>query len=390
MASARKLPSSAYAGVNVGFKETEIALQVGEKISNFKLPKTNDLIAWFEEIASKNKIKVIAAALHGEGDLKELGSKLWLKRDIVPLVINNNLDKGTKDLAKLALNQFVDDIAKIKLGPDNKVEVTDLVTLDDYKKITSKGDFELLLKFGEKFKKKRIVFFSATPRGGGVALMRHALIRLFRLVGVDASWHVMEESPEVFEITKKKFHNVLHGIAPKGVKLTERDKKIYNSWIKENAERLHSLFHDSQVIVVDDPQPSGLVPFIRKASPKKKIIYRSHIQLQTSLFDNPKNPQVSVSVKFRGDRRALIINFSNLGIASSASYNLSYNTRGTTQGAGGTIASGAAEPVVRELLFGTCSAGVCRYDTGITNARFTVTTVLKNGLKVIKPFRLKI
>ncbi|MCH7640846.1 glycosyltransferase [Patescibacteria group bacterium] len=291
MASARKLPSSAYAGINVGFKETEITLQVGEKISNYKLPKTDDLIAWFEEIASKNKIKVIAAALHGEGDLKELGSKLWLRLDIVPLVINNNLDKSTEDLARLASNRFVDDIIKIKLGSDNKVEVIDLVTLDDYKKITSPKDFELLIKLADKFKNKKIVFFSATPRGGGVALMRHALMGFFRLVGVNASWHVMEENDEVFEITKKKFHNVLHGIAPKGVNLTEKDKKVYNDWIKENAERLHSLFHDSQVIVIDDPQPSGLVPYIKRASPKKKIIYRSHIQLETSLFDNPKNPQ---------------------------------------------------------------------------------------------------
>lgn len=291
MTSAHKLSKSAYAGISVGFKETEITLQIGEKISNYKLPTPDDLIKWFEEIASRENIKVIAAALHGEGDLRMIGSKLWLIRDIVPLVINNNLDKSTKDLAKLASNQFVDDIAKIKLGPDNKVEVVDLVTLDDYKKITSKADIELLLKLADKFKNKKLVFFSATPRGGGVALMRHALIRLFRLIGVEASWHVMEESHEVFEITKKKFHNVLHGIAPKRIKLTEKDKKIYNGWINDNVERLHSLFHDSRIIVVDDPQPSGLVPYIKKASPKKRIIYRSHTQLETSLFDNPKNSQ---------------------------------------------------------------------------------------------------
>ena len=99
---------------------------------------------------------------------------------------------------------------------------------------------------------------------------------------------------------------------------------------------------------------------------------------------------LTTSVKFRGDRRAIIVTISNLSISSSVSYNLSYKSRGLTQGAGGTIRQGAAEPVVRELLFGTCSAGVCRYDTGITNARFTVTTVLKNGLKIIKPYRLKV
>lgn len=40
-------------------------------------------------------------------------------------------------------------------------------------------------------KKTRIAFFSATPQGGGVALMRHALVRLCRLLGVDLTWYGM-------------------------------------------------------------------------------------------------------------------------------------------------------------------------------------------------------
>jgi hypothetical protein len=39
-----------------------------------------------------------------------------------------------------------------------------------------------------KERKKSMAFFSATPRGGGVALMRHALLRYFDLLGVDCSW----------------------------------------------------------------------------------------------------------------------------------------------------------------------------------------------------------
>lgn len=39
-----------------------------------------------------------------------------------------------------------------------------------------------------KKRNKSIAFFSATPRGGGVALMRHALLRYFDLQGVDCSW----------------------------------------------------------------------------------------------------------------------------------------------------------------------------------------------------------
>lgn len=291
MAPAQKLPSSAYAGISIGEKEIGVSILQGDVVSNFKTDRYSDLAYFLEGISEKEEIKIVAAALRGEGNLKKVGSKLWLKQDIVPLVINNNLEKTTEALAKFAASQFVDDIPKINLGPDNKVQVGELVTLDDYRKVTPKTDFELLIRLADKINKKKIAFFSATPRGGGVALMRHALIRLFKLLGVDASWHVMQERPEIFEITKKKFHNVLHGISAPSVKLTEEEKIAYESWIKVNAEKLHSLFHQAKVIVIDDPQPSGLVPHIKKASPKTKIVYRSHIQLETNLFDDPEHSQ---------------------------------------------------------------------------------------------------
>ena len=35
---------------------------------------------------------------------------------------------------------------------------------------------------------RKIAFFSSTPQGGGVALMRHALVRLANLLDVDLKW----------------------------------------------------------------------------------------------------------------------------------------------------------------------------------------------------------
>lgn len=100
---------------------------------------------------------------------------------------------------------------------------------------------------------------------------------------------------------------------------------------------------------------------------------------------------VNVSVKFKADRKGIVANFSNLDIASSVSYTLSYTQRGGVgEGAGGTISNLSEGSVTRELLFATCSSGVCRYHTGIKNAKFVVTTTLKNGKKVSKVFRLKV
>lgn len=101
--------------------------------------------------------------------------------------------------------------------------------------------------------------------------------------------------------------------------------------------------------------------------------------------------KIGVSVRFRSDRLAIVVSFSNLTSAQRVNYTLSYNTRGTTQGAGGSIdPSTTGATASRELLFGTCSHGVCRYDTGITNAKLVVSYTLNNGKKYSKTFRLKV
>lgn len=64
--------------------------------------------------------------------------------------------------------------------------------------------------------------------------------------------------PEVFDITKRKFHNVLQGVAPPDVRLNDRDKQIFIDWSDDNAERFWlkpgGPIGNSDVIVIDDPQ----------------------------------------------------------------------------------------------------------------------------------------
>ncbi len=99
---------------------------------------------------------------------------------------------------------------------------------------------------------------------------------------------------------------------------------------------------------------------------------------------------VTTSVKFRSDRRAVVATFSNLSVASNVTYSLSYDSKGMTQGAGGSLKGDAGDTTTRELLFGTCSSGVCRYDSGITNAKLVITTTLKTGKKVVRTYKLKV
>lgn len=97
-----------------------------------------------------------------------------------------------------------------------------------------------------------------------------------------------------------------------------------------------------------------------------------------------------VSPRLRADRKALLIAFGNLRSVQSVSYALVYQTDGSQEGASGSLDSSSGNTASRELLFGTCSAGVCRYHSGVKNARLDITSVLKNGRKSIRKFRIRV
>lgn len=98
---------------------------------------------------------------------------------------------------------------------------------------------------------------------------------------------------------------------------------------------------------------------------------------------------ISVSPKLRSDRKALTVYFSNLQAARQVTYTLMYQTNGKEEGVSGSI-SGSVGNTSRELLFGTCSSGVCRYHTGITNMRLEILTELTSGKKTLKKYKIKL
>lgn len=98
----------------------------------------------------------------------------------------------------------------------------------------------------------------------------------------------------------------------------------------------------------------------------------------------------TISVKFLPSHLGITVVVQNTGSTSSISYSLTYFSRGIEQGADGAIKLDA-NTVSKQLIFGSCSTNNnCRYDTQITDAKLTVTTTLKTGRRVIKPFKLKI
>jgi alpha,alpha-trehalose phosphorylase (configuration-retaining) len=87
---------------------------------------------------------------------------------------------------------------------------------------------------------------------------------------------------------------VLQNVADENTQFTKSDENLYNQWIKRNALTFEKVFKESDVVVIDDPQPSGLIPYVRQANPKAKIFYRSHIQIEAELADKPGTLQHTV------------------------------------------------------------------------------------------------
>ena len=70
---------------------------------------------------------------------------------------------------------------------DGMAQITDEPT---YRKSVHPNTYAATMFYADSLKKNgtKIAFFNSTPQGGGVALMRHALIRFLRLIDVNCKW----------------------------------------------------------------------------------------------------------------------------------------------------------------------------------------------------------
>jgi hypothetical protein len=76
---------------------------------------------------------------------------------------------------------------KVGVDVDGKAQIA---SLDDYLGTVHPNTWKATMHFADSLIQNgtKIAFFNSTPQGGGVALMRHALIRFLRLVGVSCEW----------------------------------------------------------------------------------------------------------------------------------------------------------------------------------------------------------
>ncbi|GAA5949177.1 hypothetical protein JCM3765_003321 [Sporobolomyces pararoseus] len=337
--------SKVFVGVAIGSekdsKQSVVVVSDGRSVirserSSHKSNVTNEYI--LDELLNKieqyaqsrgHKIEIIAlsptqfslslpAASFSPTPLDRFIDRTWLSLDALPFLASPesatskfSLDGQAVAAIEEAVNclevsqgttvriQF-DKQRQVLVDANHRVQLHSLSLL---KRVTTPSLFSTFELFSQHLieRKSKVAFFSATPRGGGVALMRHSMMRLWQQVGVDASWYVPPGDSNVFNVTKRKFHNILQGVAPPSTILTDQDKDLFTSWAewyfktlwKDKDGEGSKFLCSFDVIVIDDPQVLGLIPYIRKFSPRTKIIYRSHIQIRADLIDQGVQQQTT-------------------------------------------------------------------------------------------------
>lgn len=187
------------------------------------------MISELSAYRKKHVCKILGAGIARELHQKSpnLCSRLWAELDIVPFVVDSNRLVPTKQaherqasvdeiadsaarkcLAYVPLSLYADGQLtwncslyaptkqpRLSISYQNQVEVDmagviQMTTVDDYRKSVREPTWRAVQKYIKDVadRKLRIVYFSATPQGGGVALMRHALLRFLVPQNVHIEW----------------------------------------------------------------------------------------------------------------------------------------------------------------------------------------------------------
>jgi trehalose synthase len=140
-----------------------------------------------------------------------------------------------------------------------------------YKEIAGAEAIDQLFQLAKPLHGIRITHVNSTASGGGVAEILSQMIPMTEMLGIQTRWEVIEASAEFYAVTKE-FHNGLQG---KKTLIPPSQLKTFESVNQTNAERLRDSLRESDVVVIHDPQPMGLINHFPDR--KGKWIWRCHI-----------------------------------------------------------------------------------------------------------------
>ena len=152
-------------------------------------------------------------------------------------------------------------------------------SLADYRQVIGDERSDEIIALAASLKGARVLHINATAFGGGVSELLGAIVPMLRDLGIDANWQVMDGSPEFFEVTKQ-MHNGMQGM------YVPWDPSMDEIWRRVNRANAAALEGQYDFVVVHDPQPAGLLAFIRERDPSAlgaKWIWRCHLDTTEAL-----------------------------------------------------------------------------------------------------------
>jgi len=145
--------------------------------------------------------------------------------------------------------------------------------LDEYARVVGHDVIRELRQLAKALQGLTVVNVNSTREGGGVAEILNRLVPLQRELGLNSLWETIAGDAPFFASTKT-FHNALQGVetmVPKSM------LDAFEQTTQTNAERLHDLLKDADVVFIHDPQPVGLIA--RVPERRGKWIWRCHIDV---------------------------------------------------------------------------------------------------------------
>lgn len=164
------------------------------------------------------------------------------------------------------------------------------MNLRDYEGIAEPGDLRAIEHMAARLEGRKMLHVNSTAAGGGVAELLARMVPLFKGLGIDVRWEVMQADRPFFEATKN-IHNSLQG---QGAPLTKEMWDTYRAVNIENAQRIDL---DADFTVIHDPQPAMFIDYRKRGI----WIWRCHIDISSPepmtwhfLKDIVKNYEASV------------------------------------------------------------------------------------------------
>lgn len=149
-------------------------------------------------------------------------------------------------------------------------------SLKDYVPIIGEEEAKELETLAGEFEGLKILELNSTALGGGVAEMLYSSVPFLNSLGIEDEWKVIRGNKAYYEVTKN-IHNFLQG---KGGCFTPEMEQIYFSNLKENADA-NIIDWNPDVVIVHDPQPQGLAPYLKKEG--ETWLWRGHIDIEDTI-----------------------------------------------------------------------------------------------------------